>query len=259
MLPVVIARTRVPAFLLGMVLVVVSVWFGPGRLAFAGIALVLASVASMFVPGLRVSREPVELQSPVRGRWIAINGPGSKVPSHGTHSAGQTYALDLVYWPDDTETWSAVHRSPLTRRPETFPGFGQPVLAPADARVVRTQGFWRDHRSRNSWPALAYFYVEASLRELIGPSGLLGNHVVLDLGDGTYAAFAHLKRGSITVSKGQTVRAGQQIAECGNSGNSSEPHLHFQLMDSARPAFAAGLPFAFAGRAMPKNEEAFVT
>jgi murein DD-endopeptidase MepM/ murein hydrolase activator NlpD len=52
---------------------------------------------------------------------------------------------------------------------------------------------------------------------------------------------------------------GQLLAECGNSGNSSEPHLHFQLMDTARTAFATGLPFRFAGYEIPKNGEPLVS
>ena len=138
-------------------------------------------------------------------------------------------------------------------RPETFPGFGQPVFAPAAGTVVRTRDRWRDHWSRNSWPALMYLLVEGSIRELLGPGGLLGNHIVIDLGDGTYVALAHLKRRSIKVSEEQQVNPGQELAACGNSGNSSEPHLHFQLMDSQRIAFAAGLPFAFAGSDIPTN------
>jgi murein DD-endopeptidase MepM/ murein hydrolase activator NlpD len=49
----------------------------------------------------------------------------------------------------------------------------------------------------------------------------------------------------VRVHKGQRVTAGEQLAECGNSGNSSEPHLHFQLMDHPRVSFSAGLPFRF--------------
>jgi hypothetical protein len=48
------------------------------------------------------------------------------------------------------------------------------------------------------------------------------------------------------------------VAECGNSGNTSEPHLHFRLMDTARPSLAAGLPFSFVGHDVPRNEEALV-
>jgi len=58
----------------------------------------------------------------------------------------------------------------------------------------------------------------------------------------------HLRRGSVHLAPGDPVRAGQQVAECGNSGNSgnsSEPHVHVQLMDHPRVSFAAGLPVEF--------------
>jgi murein DD-endopeptidase MepM/ murein hydrolase activator NlpD len=74
---------------------------------------------------------------------------------------------------------------------------------------------------------------------------VVGNHVVLDLGDGVFAAFADLRRGSIRVRRGDRVRLGQQMAECGNSRNSTEPHLHFQLMDHPSVLLAAGLPMRF--------------
>jgi hypothetical protein len=255
---VVLARIRVPSFVVGLLLALTSPVHQVDWVGWLGSGLVLVSVATTFMPGGGVRRDPIPVHSPVRGRWIAVNSPADKVPSHGVHSAGQTYAIDLVYWPDPSTPWKAVHSRPLLRRPEQFPGFGQPIFAPADGTVVRTQGWWRDHWSRNSWLALLFMFVEGSIRELLGPSGLLGNHVVLDLGDGVYAAIAHLKRGSIKVRKGQVVRVGEQVAETGNSGNSSEPHLHFQLMDMSRTAFAAGLPFAFAGHDMPKNEEPFI-
>ena len=132
------------------------------------------------------------------------------------------------------------------RSPEDFPAFGRPVLAPADGVVVRVHGRERDHRSRSSRPSLLYLFAEGSLRELTGPGRVLGNHVVLDLGDGVYAVLAHLRRGSLRVTKGQRVAAGEQVAECGNSGNSTEPHLHFQLQDHPSVLFAAGLPFRLA-------------
>jgi hypothetical protein len=203
--PVVLARSRVPTLVIGLLLVVTSPLHQLAWAAWLGFGLVLASIVSTFVRGGGVRREPIPVHSPVHGRWIAVNSPADKVPSHGVHSAGQADAIDLVSWPDPTRTWQAVRRRPLMRRPEEFPGFGQPIFAPADGRVVRTRSGWRDHRSRNSWPMLLFAFLEGSARELLGPDGLLGNHVVLDLGDGTYAVLAHLKRGSITVDKGQVV------------------------------------------------------
>jgi murein DD-endopeptidase MepM/ murein hydrolase activator NlpD len=111
--------------------------------------------------------------------------------------------------------------------------------------VVRVSDWQRDHWSRNSVPGVLYLLIEGMPRELTGPGRLLGNHIVVDLGDGVYAAFAHLRRRSALVSAGQRVTAGQQLAQCGNSGNSSQPHLHFQLMDRPGVLLAVGLPFRF--------------
>lgn len=99
--------------------------------------------------------------------------------------------------------------------------------------------------------------IEASVRDVLGPGGVVGNHLVLDLGDGTYAMYAHLRRGSLRVRVGEEVRAGQMLAECGNSGNSTEPHVHFQLMDDPDLDVAVGIPFTWRGIGLPANGEAF--
>ncbi len=73
-----------------------------------------------------------------------------------------------------------------------------------------------------------------------------GNHIVLDLGDGSYAFYAHLEPGSITVKAGDRVTQGQQIGRLGNSGSSDGPHLHFHVMDHPSALVADGLPYVFA-------------
>ncbi len=208
-------------------------------------ALVLAAFGAV---AAYAPRPPVPtvtpIRCPVRGRWIALNSPAAKVPSHGMHSHGQTYAIDLLYEPQPgTRPGFGDGRGLLA--PAEFPAFGQPVRAPVAATVVRVLDGARDHRSRTSWPTFLYMLLEGNVRAL-GPSGwILGNHVVLALDDGSHAALAHLRRRSIRVAEGQRVQAGQVIAECGNSGNSSEPHLHLQVMDHPNPVRAAGLPFVF--------------
>ena len=240
--PIWCARLRMP-LLWGAVVFLVGGAFlgGPAWMAPAGLVLLVAGLALYFRVGT-VRRPPVEVGAPVAGRWEALNSPADKVPSHGLHAYGQTYAIDLVHEPADGSR-PEFGVGPSFRPPTDYPAFGQPVLAPADGVVVRAHGRERDHRSRSSWPSLLYLMAEGSLRELTGPSRVLGNHVVLDLGDGVYAVLAHLRRGSLRVAKGQPIRAGEQVAECGNSGNSTEPHLHFQLMDHRGVLFAAGLPF----------------
>lgn len=86
-----------------------------------------------------------------------------------------------------------------------------------------------------------------ALPDNLPPEHADGNHVVLDLGDGRYALFAHMRKGSVAVSAGQTVTAGQVLGLVGNSGNSSEPHLHFHVHDGPSPLASNGLPYLMKG------------
>ncbi|MFE2294517.1 M23 family metallopeptidase [Streptomyces sp. NPDC059452] len=208
-------------------------------------------------------RDPVEVEPPVTGRWSALNSPADKTPSHGTHVYGQTYAVDIVVEPEtgaDEPPARPPFRFfwPVVRRNRDFPAFGVPLLAVADATVVRVSDGQRDHLSRNSLPAFVFLMlIEGNIRMVLGAHRIFGNHVVLDLGDGTYAAYAHVQRGSMKVKAGDTVRAGQQIGRVGNSGNSTEPHLHFQLMDHPDLDTARGIPFTWRGVGLPGGGETF--
>ena len=243
-------------------------WF-PDALTFVltlgGFALLVLGLGLTFAPGAP-SMAARAVAPSVVGRWSAINSPASHVPSHGTHGHGQTFAIDVVYEPENAAR-PAFGEGRAFRPPADFPAFGRQLLAPADGRVVTIRDTARDHRSRSTWPAVAYMMVEGFVRELAGSRHVLGNYVVLDLGDGAYATLAHLQRGSATVLPDQRVRRGEVIGRCGNSGNSSEPHLHFQLMDHPWPLIAAGLPFVFTGvsiegsarhDALPANDQVMV-
>jgi murein DD-endopeptidase MepM/ murein hydrolase activator NlpD len=212
-------------------------------LTIGGLGLVVVGLALTFVPGApRIAARSVG--SPVAGRWLAVNSPASRVPSHGTHAHGQTFAIDLAYEPAEGSR-PEFGKGPAFRPPEDFPAFGQPVRAPADGRVVAVRNTARDHRSRSTWLAFGYLMLEGMVRELVGSRLLLGNVIVLDIGQGAYAALAHLRRGSVSVRPGDLISRGDPVARCGNSGNSTEPHLHFQLMDHPSAYLAAGLPFTF--------------
>ncbi|MEG9550504.1 M23 family metallopeptidase [Streptomyces baarnensis] len=208
-------------------------------------------------------RPPVEVGPPVTGRWTALNSPADKVPSHGTHVYGQTYAIDIVADPEAGEGEPPARPAfrwlwPLFRRNRAFPAFGAPLLAVADATVVRASDGRRDHLSRTSLPALLYLMlIEGNVRSIVGVHRIIGNHVVLDLGDSTYAVYAHLQRGSLRVGPGDRVRAGQRLGRVGNSGNTTEPHLHFHLMDGPDPDSARGVPFTWRGVGVPANGETF--
>lgn len=210
--------------------------------AVAGIGAML--LLSLLGGKLHPRHERRTLQAPVRGRWLALNTPSSAVPSHGVRIFGQAYAIDLAARPAEGP------EPPYDRGgmvpPEAFAAFGAPIHAMAAGTVVRTCGWQRDHRSRTSGWAHLWLFVEGNVRQLGGPLWVLGNHVVIRHDDGAYAAYAHLRRGSLRVRRGEQVEAGQLLGECGNSGNTTEPHLHAQLMDRASLLTAAGIPFEFA-------------
>ncbi|GIE97594.1 M23 family metallopeptidase [Paractinoplanes rishiriensis] len=246
-----VARIRLPLLVATLLVVVTAPWTGLPLPWWAGFLAITAAVVVYGFVG-RVDTEPVPVGPPVRGPWRALNSPASRVPSHGTHAYGQTYAIDLVFDPPGRAR-PGFGWQPLTRPAGDFPAFGQPVLSATPGRVLRVRQGQRDHRSRTSWPALLYMLAEGMIREILGAGRVVGNHIVIDMGEGRYALYAHLKRGSASVRPGDRVETGQQIAECGNSGNSSEPHLHFQVMDRSWPSFAAGLPFVWPAGPPPKN------
>ncbi|KUM79719.1 M23 family metallopeptidase [Streptomyces curacoi] len=233
-------------------------WWNFAPIALSYLILVVAHRWGGAPDSPRAAREPVEVDPPVTGRWLALNSPADRTPSHGTHAYGQTYAIDVVAEPEPDTRPGFRMLWPLARRADAFPAFGAPLLAVADATVVRAVDSQRDHLSRTSLPALLYLMaVEASVRDLAGVRRIVGNHLILDLGDGTYALYAHLRRGSLTVREGDRVTAGQPLARCGNSGNTTEPHLHFQLMDGPDPDTARGVPFTWRGIGVPRNRETF--
>ncbi|GHC87647.1 M23 family metallopeptidase [Streptomyces flavofungini] len=203
---------------------------------------------------------PVEVEAPVTGRWSALNSPADKVPSHGTHGLGQTYAIDITAEPQDPARArpAPVWFWPVARRGRAYPAFGAPLLAVADATVVHAEDGQRDHLSRSSLAGVLYFWlVEGIGRSLGGARRIVGNHIVLDLGEGTYALYAHVQQGSLAVRAGDEVVAGQRLGGCGNSGNSTEPHVHFQLMDGPDLDTARGVPFRWRGVGVPANREVF--
>lgn len=233
-----------PVLAAGAVCILVS-GQGVGLLRLVGIVLLVAGLLMRWAM-TRAQRPPAEdapplaLDIPVNGRWMARNGPATKVPSH-THNLAQTYAIDLARRPAPEPVWLW----PLTRRPKTYPSFGEPLFAPADGRVVAATDGQRDHLTRTSLAGLLYVLPETFVRSVGLPRHLLGNHLVLDLGGGAHAVFAHLRCRSLKVAVGDGVTAGQPLAECGNSGNSAEPHLHFQLMSGPDVTSAHGLRFTW--------------
>ncbi|QTX04937.1 M23 family metallopeptidase [Agromyces archimandritae] len=190
---------------------------------------------------------PILFDLPLRGRMLVQNSPARRIPSHGTTLFGTSHAVDLV--PVDEHGRSAprdVRSLVALEPPERFLGFGMPVLAPAAGSVVAAHDAEADHEARRSPFVLVPYALTQAERVREGITGLAGNHVVVALGPaGPFALIAHLRRGTLRVGIGETIAAGDAIGECGNSGNSTEPHVHVQLSDTDDWARARGVPFAF--------------
>jgi hypothetical protein len=222
--------------------------------ALGSLLLLVTIVAALLLSRFGIGRpgESAPISPPLRGRWRALSSPASRLPSHGTHDAGQTWAIDLTADDPDSPGFGTARRS---LPPEDFPAFGRPVLAGGPGEVVLVRDGMRDHRSRNSWLLLPLFFVESILRGAAGSRFVFGNLVVIRLDAGGYQALAHLRRGSARVAVGDRVSSSTVVAEVGNSGNSTEPHLHLQVMDRADPRGAVGLPLAFIDGPVPARDD----
>lgn len=190
----------------------------------------------------------VALSLPFTRKWKVENSPLRRVPSHGTHLLGSTYAIDFVGVDDAGRTAPAVtwRTAFATEPPELFFAFGRPILAPVSGEVVAAHDGEPDHEARRSQLALIPYLLGQPARLRSGISAIAGNCVLLALPDGgAVVGVMHLRCGSLRVSPGQQVREGEQIGECGNSGNSTQPHVHVQAMDRADPWSARGLPLVF--------------
>lgn len=214
----------------------------------AGSGLIVSEREDPLVP------RTLDLAYPFRGRWLVQNSPADRVPSHGTRLLATAYAIDFV--PVDERGRSA--RFSLTsilrpEPPERFPGFGRSLTAPARGVVVALHNGEPDHQAFRGIPSIRYALTQQR-RAASGWSGLGGNHVIIGLGTGEFVALCHLQLGSIRVSVGQSVGIGDELGQCGNSGNSTEPHVHVQAMDAIDPQQAGAIPISFHGR-LPRNRE----
>ena len=192
---------------------------------------------------------PVIVDFPLRGEgWVAVNSPADRIPSHGTDMLGQRFAYDFLV----VDRRSGMHPSPAgTLRSLLFGmptrdcyAWGAPVHAPFGGEIVRAV----DGVAERRWihpvrEAAALVWNGLTFRPERLPR-ILGNYVLLR-GIEAHAGFVHLAPGSVAVRDGQAVRVGDLIGRVGHTGNSTNPHLHFQLMDAADPLHARGIPCAF--------------
>lgn len=181
---------------------------------------------------------PLLIDPPVRGgMWVVGNGPGDGPKGHRVYGAiqpwngrallSQRYAFDYLKL---DEAGRLVQGD--AGRNSDWSGYGEEIIAVADGIVTDAL----DGVPENV-PLAKERAVEMTLKTAIG------NYVIVDLNNGFYAAFCHLKPGSVRVKVGDRVSRGQVLGLLGNSGNSDAPHLHFQVCDANSVFGSEGFPF----------------
>jgi hypothetical protein len=162
------------------------------------------------------------LRLPLKGTWFTFWGGHNAVENYHAVDRGQRFAYDLLILKDGRS-----HEGDGSKV-EQFFAFDKPVLAPAEGVVTATESDLPDMTPGK-----------------MDPMHPMGNHVIIDHGNGEFSFLCHLRKGSVTVKAGDKVSKGQEIARCGNSGNTSEPHLHYHLQTSGKLGGGDGLPAQF--------------
>lgn len=167
-------------------------------------------------------RTKTPLQLPFEGTWYVVWG--GLLPHQNYHvvAADQRFAYDFLILRDGQSHVG------MGAANEDYYCFGEWIFAPAAGVVTAAVDAIADN-------------TPGVMNEDAPP----GNYVVLDHGNGEYSLLAHLRRGSVDVKAGDAVAAGDRLGACGNSGRSSEPHLHYHLQTAPTYGEGVGLPALF--------------
>lgn len=180
-------------------------------------------------------KPPVVIGPPLKGgRWFASGGYAGKAghrkalfPLGNRLDCSQRYAIDWLLMTDDNHAFKGDGKECAQ-----FAGYGKPLIAVADGTVVGVIDKFEDQVPNDAKGDNLAFY----------PGG---NSAVIDIGNGNYAFYAHMKPGTVKVKEGQKVKRGDLIGILGSSGNSSAPHLHFHVMDGPSILGSQGVPYVF--------------
>ncbi|GAB3935682.1 peptidoglycan DD-metalloendopeptidase family protein [Mucilaginibacter myungsuensis] len=173
--------------------------------------------------GPKLERNTTKLSLPFKGEWFVVWGGDTKEQNYHVESRAQKNAFDLLI---KGQTGKSFKTDGKTN--EDFYAFGQPILAPSAGEVVLVVDGVKDNKPGKMNP----IYVP-------------GNTVVIKTAANEYLFFAHFKQNTIKVKQGDVVKTGTTLGLCGNSGNSSEPHLHFHIQNLEDMTEATGVKSYF--------------
>ena len=156
-----------------------------------------------------IIRNTTKMKLPFKGEWSVTWGGDTKEQNYHVESLAQKNAFDILI----KDEQGATHKG-TGEFNEDYYAFGKELYAPCDGEVV-----------------LVVDGVKDNIPGVLNPIYIPGNTVIIKTANGEFAFFAHFKQNSIVVKQGQKVSSGALLGLCGNSGNSSEPHLHFHLQN----------------------------
>ncbi len=157
----------------------------------------------------KLERNKTKLVLPFNSEWTVIWGGDTKELNYHVESEAQKNAFDIVITDKNGKTFKTDGKTN-----EDYYAFGKEFIAPCDAEVV-----------------LAVDGIKDNTPGELNPIYIPGNTVILKTENDEYLFFAHFKQNSIVVKQGQKIKQGELLGLCGNSGNSSEAHLHFHIQN----------------------------
>jgi hypothetical protein len=164
---------------------------------------------------------------PFTGKWTVVNGGFNKQLSHSWGILSQRYAYDFLILDDEGKFCTGDNKSV-----QNYFCYGKDIIAPANGKIVEI-----GRKQKDSYVDGKNGYCDAF--------DLRGNYIVIKHNDCEYSLIAHIMPDSITVNVGDEVKQGEVIAKCGNTGNTSQPHIHFQLQSGKNHFTSATLPIIF--------------
>jgi murein DD-endopeptidase MepM/ murein hydrolase activator NlpD len=172
----------------------------------------------------KLERTITKLKLPFKDEWTVTWGGDTKELNYHVESDAQKNAFDFLVTDSRGKTFKTTGKTN-----DDYYAFGKPLYAPSDAEVV-----------------LVVDGVKDNIPGILNPTFVTGNTIILKTGNKEFIYLAHLKQHSTKVKQGQLVKAGEMLGLCGNSGNSSEAHLHFHIQNIENLNNATGVKAYFA-------------
>ena len=171
----------------------------------------------------KIERNSTKLSLPFNGEWTVIWGGDTKELNYHIENEAQKNAFDIVITDEKGNSYKTDGETN-----EDYYAFGKELIAPCDGEIVEVVDGIKDNKPGN-----------------LNPIYIPGNTVIIKTFKNEYLFFAHFKQNSIVVKQGQQVIKGEVLGLCGNSGNSSEPHLHFHIQNAEDMNQATGIKCYF--------------